>query len=893
VPLKFKCCLRSLLEIKHIRKSARVHTASNRLFLTLVFLSIFHISSVFSQFLPVFPSHKFFVNGKPTRLGADAALYPDSPTRIKIDLAGSWNYSFDDESWNTIEVPSAYTYHGSITFQRKFEVTTEMIEKYTFSLVAYGINYQSEITINGNFIGRHIGSYTSFIYRIPANVLEIGNENVIKIVVDNDLNPTSTLPLESLVGGLRSYGGIFRDIYLLATPKLSIEDLSVTTALQTDRKSANIVVQAEISDHESGEKAEAGSLLGIQCQIFDKLQGELAGRSAIIPITPRAKKSISQKIDIQLPNPKLWSPAAPDLYVVKCQIVKAVNKDVVILDEYSVDIGVRTLAWKNGNLSVNDSVIVLKGILWNEDHETFGSALTYEIMERDIASIVTLGANLIRFRHPPHPYVLNLCDRYGLLVMEDVPLINVPYEFLSKESYQDLVMNFAREMVTRDRNHVSVLAWGIGDEFETGPLDACEFINSMRNAIKAIDQRYVYYASSGLNDRCYEYVDIIGLNSHGEEAKQFRDVLKSYKERFAEKPVVVVRYGTSVEPGNKNGYSDPYSMEYQSRYAVLFYNMMTEMKIAGGVFWSYNDWFSDRPALTARSSDPYLCTMGIVNSSRDKRTGFNYIRTLFKEEKVQALPVGNYSPHTPLIYVVAGFIVLIALAFLYNANRRFRDGVNRSLFRTYNFFADVRDQRILPVSHSFFLALVISVTWAIVLSSIFTHYRSNLLLDNILSQFLPDAIKERFVQFVWDPPKFILIFSIICFVKLLLIVAIVRIISMMVKTRVYTYNAFTITIWSMLPSIILIPVSMILLRLMETEMYVMPVFILIGIIILWIIFRLLKGISIIYDVVSYKVYAIGILLMVIIYAAFYSYIDYTHSASIHVKYLIKTLTQSK
>ena len=893
MPLKFSCCLHSLLEIKHIRKSSRVYTASPRLFLTLMLSSFFVISSVFSQFLPIHSSHKFYVNGKPTPLGADAALFPDSPTRTKVDLAGSWNYSFDGESWNTVEIPNAYTYNGTLTFQRKFEVTSDMIEKYAFSLVAYGINYQSEVTINGNFIGRHVGGYTSFVFRIPADVLQVGNENVIKIVVDNDLNPTSTLPLESLVGGLRSYGGIFRDIYLLATPKLSIEDVSVVSTLQPDRKAANIVVQAEISDRESGEKTESGSFIGVQCEVYDKLQGDLAGRSGIVPISPRAKKSISQKIDILLAAPKLWSPAAPDLYVLKCQIIRVVNKEIVLLDEYSVDIGIRSLEWKNGNLAINDSLIMLKGILWNEDHETFGSAMTYEIMERDIASIVTLGANLVRFRHPPHPYMLNLCDRYGLLVLEDVPVIHVPYEFLSKENYQDLVTSFAKEMVNRDRHHVSVLAWGIGDEFEIDQPNACEFINGLRNVIKALDKRYVYFTSSGINNQCYEYVDIIGLNSYGEESKQFREILNYYKERFTEKPVIVARYGTVVEPGNKNGYSDPSSMEYQSRYAVLFYNMMVETKIAGGIFWSYNDWYSDRPALTARSSDPYLCTMGIVNSSREKRTGFNYVRTLFKEEKVQALPVGNYSSHTPLIYVIAGFIVLITLAFLYNANRRFRDGVNRSLLRTYNFFADVRDQRILPISHSFFLAIVISVTWAIVFSSIFTHYRSNILLDNVISQFMPDALKERFIYLAWNPPEFILVFSGFCFLKLLLLVAFVRIFSMMVKTRVQLYNAFTITIWSMLPSIILIPVSMILLRLMETDMYVVPVFILLGIIILWIILRLLKGISIIYDVIPLKVYAVGFLLLLIVGAAFYSYIDYTHSASIHVEYLIKTMTQPR
>ena len=890
--MKAECYFHSyFLDIKQIIRHRDKYSAPPFVILKIAFLSLFINFYGFSQLPDLFSENKFFINGKPTVSGADAALYPDSPSRLKIDLAGKWKYSLEGESWNNIEIPSAYIYRRTIKFQRQFELTPEIIDKYIFSLVAYGINYQSEITINGNFIGRHVGGYTSFVFHIPDNVLQVGNENVITITVDNTLNAETTLPLESKIGGLRTYGGIFRDIYLLATPRLMIEDLSLSYSIQADKKKAKISVQAEITDRGSEIRAEAGTLLGFQCEVYDKLEGFLVGRSGIAPITPVANKSFSKTTEIILDNPKFWSPARPDLYNLKAQLVRVVNKESTLIDEYSIDFGLRSLEWKSGYLSINDSIITLNGILWNEEHEIYGSALTYEVMEKDIASIVTLGANLIRFRHPPHPYMLNLCDRYGLLVLEDLPLTQVPSEILLREYYQEMAINYTREMVTRDRHHVSVLAWGIGDECGTDNPASCEFFNNLRNIIKSLDKRYVYFSSSILNNKCYEYVDIIGLNSYGEDPKQFKEVINSYKESFSEKPIIVSRYGTVVEHGNKNGYSDPYSMEYQARYAMSFHSSIISSKIAGGVFWSFNDWYSDRAAMTARSQNPYLCTMGIVSSDREKRTGYNYIRGIFKEEKVRALPVGNYSSHIPIIYVIAGFIVLISLAFFYNANRRFRDGINRSLLRTYNFFADVRDQRILPVSYTFFLALLISITWAIIISSILTHYRSNILLDNLISQIFPDVLKEGLISLIWNPPEFILIFSGIIFIFLMLVVLIVKIFSALVKTRVYFYNTFTISIWSFLPSIILIPLSMILTRIMETDIYVIPVFVILGLIKIWIILRLFKGISIIYDVRQIGVYVVGFLFIIFLCASLYVYVDYAHAFSIHVKYMIKTLSQ--
>jgi len=835
---------------------------------------------------------RFFENGQATRTGPDAGLFPDTPTRTKIDLSGEWHYSTDGREWRTVTVPSAYDWTGKVTFRRTFDITPEMLDRFSFSVVAYGINYQSDMTINGNFVGRHTGGYSSFVQPIPQNTLQVGKENTIQISVDNELTPRTTLPLCQQVGAWRTYGGIFRDIYFLATPKLYVELAEAKTSFSAGQSSATVSVRAEITDRGSGIKPEANSFIGFQVEAFDKLSGNLTGQGGIVPFVPQPNKSVPVNGQVSIGTLKLWSPEVPDLYVLKCRIVRVMNKEVTLLDEYDFDIGVRELRWGDGKLYVNNTLTPLKGILWHEDHPSFGSAMTYDAMERDIAMVKSLGANLVRFLYPPHPYMLNLCDRYGLLVMEEIPLADVPAEILSKEYFQDEALNYIKEMVGRDKHHVSVTAWGIGDEFEQTSSSACDYVNNARNAIKSVDDRYVYFATNNLHDRCFEYVDLVVLNTYSDNAKEFREFLKQSQSRYPDKPIVVGRYGRNIEPDNRNGYSDPNSMEAQARTVMQFYEAMKDSKVAGSVLWSFSDWRSDRPALTTHANDPYLQSIGILSYEREKRPAFEVTRALFNGEKLQALPVGNYAPSAPISYVLAGLVVLLSFAFLYNSNRRFRECVNRSLFRTYNFFADVRDQRVIATTHSLFLAVVISVTWAIILSSIFSHYRENILWDNMLSQFMGDNLKAWFVQLVWHPTTFILVISGLVLLKILVLIALVKLLAMIVRTHVYTYHAVSITIWSMLPYVILIPLTMILYRIMESEMYVLPVAVLLILMNAWVFMRLLKGVSIIYDVFPLKVYAVGILLVLVCTASVYGYFDYTRSTSVYLRYFFQSVHAS-
>lgn len=869
-----------------------------KFFVALVTYSLLFFGNIsFSQFQNSKLSEKFYENGQPTPTGVDVGMFANTPTRIKIDLSGYWQYTIDDKQWLNIQIPSAYNFESRITFQRKFEITSEMIDKFNFILVAYGINNQSEIQINGNFVGRHIGGYSSFVLPIRENILQVGRENAIRITTDNELTATSTLPLRQQVSGWRNYGGIFRDIYILATPKLYINETIVTSELSPDYKNAKLKISATVENAGfdfSAEEKTKNNFSAISVEVYDKLTEALVGRSALVPLDVPKRKAKEFKIELQIANPKLWSPEVPDLYLVKCTIVRVEGKETFPIDEYILNYGLRNLQLKNSSIVLNGNPFYVKGVIYFEEHPFFGSALTYSEMEKDIAKIKSGGINLIRFLYPPHPYFLNLCDRYGIFVIEEIPLTNVPAAILEKEFYIDLASTYVRDMIWRDRNNTSVLAWGIGNEFEISkknPSIAVNYIESMKKIIALLDSRPVYVSvmvNWDISD-IIEKVDIVSINTYSgfeSSINQLRSDLSTWRQNYPDKPIIIGKYGKEILPNNRSGYSDPTSIESQAWYAWQANNVIRELKFAGSVFWSYNDWFSDRPSMATPSGNPYLRSTGMVNMARDRRVVYDVLRSVFNNEKVSALPVGNYSSSAPIIFVIVGLVVLISLAFFYNSNRRFRENMNRSILRTYNFFADVRDQRIIPVSHSIFLSAVLSITFAIILSSILSHYRYNLLVDNLLSQILSDTMKNWLVQLVWYPLLFIAYFSVIIFLKILLLTLIVKFFSLFIRVRVYLYHAFSVLVWSLTPMIIFIPLSMVLFRIMEDPIYILPSLGVILLILIISVFRLFKGVSIIFDIAPSKIYVAGVFAILVVAGLLYGYLDYSYSTTIYLKYLV-------
>jgi hypothetical protein len=835
---------------------------------------------------------KFLESGGSAPSGGEPSFLAPSSTRLMIPLNGYWTYSLEDGQSGTISLPSSFDFTGKVEFQRTFEITPADLDRYQFHVVCYGANYSTDIWVNGEFLGLHQGGYTSYAQAIPREYLQPGKENVLRVAVKNELDARTTLPLRQPAWGWRNYGGVHRDIYLLATPRLFIRDAAVTCDVAPNGLAARIVVTSRLEGEQGAmlpsTSPDKPAVLGMMVEVVEALSGVPVARSAVLPMTRTGETWNTAPVEVTVQNPRLWSPESPDLYTIRCLIVSANGKENTVLDELLIPAGIRTLRIERADLMLNGHRLFVKGVTWYEDHPSWGNALPYEERERDVVMMKNLGVNTIRFvNHPPHPVMLDLCDRYGLLAMIDLPLSNSPGAVLAADMYEVLAGEMVREMVVRDRNHPSVLAWGLGDEIEASHPAARPFVTSMVQLVRSLDSRPTYLAVRyGVQDSCTNLVDLAAVNIHLADLKGFKRALEDWRSGHKNKPLLATKIGSEVQHENRKGYSDPFSQQAQARSILQRLDLVRTLDYDGAVVWSYNDWRGDRPSLTVHGDDPWSHSMGLVSERREKRLAYDAVRSVFRGEKSSAYPAGSYSLRAPIVYVLSGFIILIAAAYLYNVSRRFRENVNRSTLNAYNFFADVRDQHGVSVLHTTYLGVINAVACAIVASSVLFHFRESLFLDNLLSYLLVfDDVKAMMIRLIWDPLRFILIFSPMVFLALVLISGAVHILRVLMRSRVFAYHAYTVTVWSTTPLLAFIPVGMILYRVMEGRVYVLPALVLISVFFLWVILRLLKGISIIYDIYPPKVYLAGFAVFAVLAGMLYIYYDLVQSAPMYLSFL--------
>lgn len=861
--------------VKHLNQS--YHTSVVRL-LSVIVLAILISAKLNAQFYR-------YENGGQAR---PDVLHFSGAERSIIDLAGRWSYTLADGIVvDDLQVPSSLSYEGRITFTRKFTADTSMVSNGGFTLAAYGINYSCQIFINEIFIGKHEGGYTSFSFTVPPNTIQSGAENVIRVMTDNQLGAKNTIPLRQQIGGFKNYAGILRDIFLVHTPCTWIENLSVITE-SIDVRGVHVAVKVNVTGRDLFPPGFTKSA-SLAIEVIEKNSGVVVGRGSSV-LTPMVNKDVAVQMPMTIVA-KPWSIDDPVLYTVRAVLTAA---DGQLIDETSVGTGFRTIATQKNKILLNGSPIIIRGVAWMEDSHLHGASLSYEEMEKDIALIKNLGANTVRCAfHPPHPYIIDLCDRYGLMVMEDVPLFEVPGKIASIDNYRQLAENYLREMIQRDRNHPSVVAWGVGDGVQDADEGTGSLAAALHRFVNDTDGRLTYGTSRfGAKMESSTDVDIAAVSISTNEAKDFRTMLQEWIAAHPSQPVIVSGYGKKIELGNRNGYSDPMSQEAQARYILQRFNVIKEIGIAGGVVWAFNDWRGDRPILTVKLKVPELMTGGIVELDREKKIAYDIVRSMYLGEKSAALPIGTASPGSPVSYVLVGLTLLILFAWLINSNRRFRDNVTRAMFRPYNFFADVRDQRVLSPIHSALLAVIVSITFAIIFSSIVFHFRTNTAFDYILTHLLGDTAKYAAIQLIWNVPLCIIVVSVFMVIWFSIVTLLVQGISSFVKARVTLYHAFAVSVWSTLPWIFFIPLSMIVFRIMEDEIYVIPVLVLCFGICMWIFFRIIKGMSVIYDVLPVKAYTIAFTAVFIIICSVYATFDYYFSTGAYIGYFITMVLPS-
>ena len=261
------------------------------------------------------------------------------------------------------------------------------------------------------------------------------------------------------------------------------------------------------------------------------------------------------------------------------------------------------------------------------------------------------------------------------------------------------------------------------------------------------------------------------------------------------------------------------------------------------------------------------------------------MRALYNDERIGAIPAGNYRGGFPWAHVLVGFCVIILIGYQ-STNRRFSESLKRSLLRSYNFFVDLRDLHAVSILHTLILALAISVTLATLVSSVIYHYRTDRLADDIATfLFVTDAVKLQFIRACWHPLAGIAGLSALFFVLGALLGIFIKFLAFFIRARVSGLHAYSVSVWSAAPVVFLSPVAMSLFKITENPAYVVPLLAVILVFLCWTFFRVLKGISVVYDLSPAKTYTAGILLWVLFWGGTYLYYDSIYAVSAYLKFI--------
>ncbi len=472
-----------------------------------------------------------------------------SEIREKIDFTHSWRFTlndssvfksvdFNDADWKELDLPHDWSIEGRFDEQNpagigggalpggvgwyRKEFTLPGADSLKMIYITFdGVYQNSEVFINGHFLGKRPNGYIGFQYNISPYLVYGDKKNTIAVKVDNSDQPNSRW---------YSGSGIYRNVWLEKTHPIHIKHWG--TNITTPSVNADLA-EVEIAITIENESA-AGQTLQVETYLLNENDKIVAKQLTPCEVSSGASNEVTQILKVK--SPDLWSIEEPHLYRAVSTII--LNKKEI--DSYVTTFGIRYFNFDpEKGFSLNGKPVKIKGVCNHHDLGALGAALNVRAKERQLEILKAMGCNGIRTSHnPPSPELLDLCDRMGFIVQ------NETFDVWLKKKVDNDYSNYFEEWherdltdhLLRDRNHPSVFSWSIGNEI----LEQWDTLTGSKIAaeLAAIVKKYMpdMPVTSGCNDPVPSNniiksgaLDLIGFNYHHENFEAFHDSFPGQK----------------------------------------------------------------------------------------------------------------------------------------------------------------------------------------------------------------------------------------------------------------------------------------------------------------------------------------------------------------------------
>ena len=427
-----------------------------------------------------------------------------------IHNEGPYVQKFDDSSWQEIQLPhdwvttlpyaaDASHSHGYKTVGWKYPETSVGWYRKTLKigdedlgkrlmLRFAGIFRNAQVWFNGFYMGTEPSGYATQIYDITPYV-NYGGDNLICVRADASLEE----------GWFYEGAGIYRDVWLEKSAEVSVAPFGTYVRADLKQKPGNAVLTVRTEVTNSGLQKR---LYTVDIRLLDAEGHEVMYGKDTHPSNLNAKDTREQLSMMVVKDPHLWSPDDPYLY----QVEHIVKVDDQVTDVYTTTIGIRDIAFdaERGFL-LNGQPLKLKGVNMHQDHAGVGAAIPDALQAWRIRQLKAIGCNAYRASHNPMtPALLDICDREGMLVIDENRLMGINEEHL----------RLLERMIKRDRNHPSIILWSNGNE-EWGlenTVQGTRVAEAMREYTRLLDPSRPSTVANAGGTELIKGLDVVGFN---------------------------------------------------------------------------------------------------------------------------------------------------------------------------------------------------------------------------------------------------------------------------------------------------------------------------------------------------------------------------------------------
>lgn len=469
------------------------------------------------------------------------------------------------------------------SYVKFFDVEEALLGKETY-ISFQGVETALYVWLNGEFVGYSEDSFTPSEFNITPYLKEKCNKLAVEVY---RYSTASWLEDQDFW----RFSGIFRDVYLYAVSEIHVRDMKIVAEYNYENGSGILTTELDIIG--------SGSY-SVKLTLTDK-----NGNKVYESDTPNVTASI--------PNVKPWSAEEPNLYTLTAEIIA----DGEIIETAETKVGFRTFEMKNGIMCLNGKRIIFKGVNRHEFSAERGRAITEEDMLWDIKFMKRNNINAVRTSHYPNQSRwYQLCDEYGIYLIDETNLEThgankqVP---ASEPMWKEAVLDRAKSMYERDKNHPSVLIWSCGNESDCG-----DDIEAMADYFHTVDRtRLVHYEGVFWN-RKYDHITDMESRMYAKPCD-----IEEYLRQNTGKPYISCEYMHAM--GNSVGGMCLYTAledKYEAYQGGFIWDYIDQSLYKNGTL-VYGGDFDDR------QSDYVFCTNGIIYADRTSSPKVQEVKALY------------------------------------------------------------------------------------------------------------------------------------------------------------------------------------------------------------------------------------------------------------------------